>query len=182
MIFGITGYYGSGKDAVAKYLESKGFIHHSLSDEIRFELNKRGMEITRENLIYLGNELRKEHGPSVIAKILSNKLEQDKNYILTSIRNPSEALELKKLENFKLISLDGPIEQRFERVKTRNREEDPKTIEELKEKEKIEESNDETKQQLHKVRDLSDIKINNNSTLEALYDQINSILPGNSYK
>ena len=71
MIFGITGYYGSGKDAVAKYLESKGFIHHSLSDELRSELIKRNMKITRKNLIDIGNELRKEHGPGVIAKILS---------------------------------------------------------------------------------------------------------------
>jgi len=176
MIFGVTGYYGSGKDVVAKYLESKGFIHYTLSDEIRFELKERGIEITRENLIKLGNELRAEIGPNVLANKIIQRLDLNKNYIITSIRNPFEALELKKLNNFKLISLEGPIEQRFERVKARNREEDPKTIEELREKEKIEESSIETELRLHKVRELADIKINNDSTLEYLYNQMDSVL------
>jgi len=176
MIFGITGYYGSGKDAVAKYLESKGFTHYSLSDEIRFELKERGIEITRANLIKLGNELRAEIGPNVLAKKVIQRFEPNKDYIITSIRNPHEALELKKLGNFKLVSLEGPIEQRFERVKARNREEDPKTIEELREKEKIEESSVETELRLHKVRELANITINNDSTLESLYNKINSKL------
>ena len=176
MIFGITGYYGSGKDSVAKYLESKGFIHYSLSDEIRFELKERGMKITRSNLIKLGNELRAEVGPNVLAKKIVKRLKPSQDYIITSIRNPFEALELKKLNNFKLISLDGPIEQRFERVKSRDREEDPKTIEELREKEKIEESSVETELRLHKVRELADIKLNNDSTLENLYNQVNYTL------
>ena len=98
MIFGITGYYGSGKDSVARYSESKGFIHYSLSDEIRFELKEREIEITRDNLIKLGNELRAEIGPNVLANKIIKRLEPNQNYIITSIRNPHEAMELKNYQ------------------------------------------------------------------------------------
>jgi dephospho-CoA kinase len=174
MIIGLTGYYCSGKDYAAKYLESKGFIHFSLSDEIRKELTNRNIEITRTNLINLGNELRKEHGPNVLAKKVIQNFEPNKNYVISSIRNIHEALELKKLGNFKLINVESPIEIRFGRINERDREEDPKTIEELKEKEKVEQSSDESKQQLHKIKEMSDITILNDSTLEILYERVQS--------
>jgi len=94
--------------------------------------------------------------------------------VITSIRNIHEALELKKLKNFKLISIESPVELRFERIKERDREKDPKTLEELKEKEKIEESSNETEQQLHKVRELADIKIINDSSIEELKKKLQS--------
>ena len=68
MIIGVTGSYASGKDSVAEYLIKKGFQHFSLSDEIRKELKKRKIKETRQNLIKLGNELRKKHGNEILAK------------------------------------------------------------------------------------------------------------------
>jgi len=67
MLIGLTGKSGSGKDTVADYLKEKGFIYFSLSDIIREECKKRGKKIERDNLIKIGNELRKKHGPSVLA-------------------------------------------------------------------------------------------------------------------
>ncbi len=176
MIIGITGYYASGKDEVADYLIKRSFIHHSLSDEIRIELKKRKKKITRENLINLGNELRKEHGPDILAKRVIKKLDNSRHQIITSIRNPHALESLRNLDNFILISVNSPINQRFERIKKRKREGDPKTIEELREKEKIEESNISTNQQLHIVTKKADIVINNNGTLEDLHKKIDKFL------
>ncbi|MBI2338979.1 MAG: AAA family ATPase, partial [Deltaproteobacteria bacterium] len=67
MIIGLTGKNGSGKGEVAKLLTSSGFIYYSLSDVLRDELKKQGKEVTRENLIEIGNRLRTEGGPSVLA-------------------------------------------------------------------------------------------------------------------
>jgi dephospho-CoA kinase len=48
MIIGLTGKNGSGKTEVSEYLKNRGFEYHSLSDEIRNEIRRRGLEITRE--------------------------------------------------------------------------------------------------------------------------------------
>ena len=176
MIIGITGYYGSGKDSMANYLVERSFIHYSLSDEIREELKKRKRKITRENLIKLGNELREKEGPSCLARRTRRKIDTARHHVITSIRNKNEVLALKELDNFLLIHVAAPIEQRFERIKKRNRESDPKTIEELKQKELQEQSSDPTHQQLHLVTGMADITINNDLTLENFYKKIDKFL------
>ncbi|MBI2107815.1 AAA family ATPase [Candidatus Woesearchaeota archaeon] len=68
MIIGLTGKNASGKGEAAAYLKKKGFEYHSLSDILREEATKRGIEHARENLINLGNELRSQFGPNYLAK------------------------------------------------------------------------------------------------------------------
>jgi dephospho-CoA kinase len=56
VIIGLTGSYCSGKDTVADYIVGKsGFLHFSLSDEIRLIMKEQNIEPTRENLIVLGS-------------------------------------------------------------------------------------------------------------------------------
>ena len=66
MIIGLTGKNASGKGEVANYLKTKGFVYYSLSDVLREEATKRGLEHTRDNLINLGNELRKKYGANYL--------------------------------------------------------------------------------------------------------------------
>ena len=49
MIIGLTGKNASGKGEVASYLQKKGFIYYSLSDELREEAKEKNIEPTREN-------------------------------------------------------------------------------------------------------------------------------------
>jgi dephospho-CoA kinase len=141
MIIGVTGYYSSGKDTIANYLEKKGFIHHSLSDEIRLELKKRKKRITRDNLILVGNELRQKYGPSVLADRATKRFKTG-NYVVSSIRNVYEVKALRKLDNFMLIDVRAPIEKRFRWMKKRDRKGDIKTLKELRQKELLEQSAD----------------------------------------
>ena len=60
MILGLTGKNASGKGEVAEYLKTKGFVYYSLSDALRKESTKLGLDHSRNNLIKLGNEI---HGP-----------------------------------------------------------------------------------------------------------------------
>ena len=69
IVFGLTGKNASGKGTVAKILKQNKFTYHSLSDSLRDELNLLGKEETRENLIEIGNKLRKEGGPGVLSLI-----------------------------------------------------------------------------------------------------------------
>ena len=176
MIIGVTGMFCSGKDTVAEMLQKQGFIHHSLSDEIREEAKKRNIKLTRDNLINLANELRETQGSDVLAKRVLSKIEKDKKYVLTSIRNPFELELLKNQEKFSFINVIAADDIRLQRIISRNREEDPKTMQELKAKENLESSDDPKKQQLHHVTKKADIIINNDGELRDLQNKVNDLL------
>ncbi|MBI1882856.1 MAG: AAA family ATPase [Chlamydiae bacterium] len=177
MIIGLTGRNGSGKGTVAEFLKQKGFIYTSLSDVIREEMKERSIPITRENLIRIGNELRTQGGPSVLADKILTQLDHDKNYAVDSIRNPHEAKALKARRDFILAYVDAALETRFERIKARGRENDPQTLEEFIRLENLERnSKNPTSQQLDETQALADIVIQNNGTLDVLNEQIIQIL------
>lgn len=176
MIIGVTGKYASGKDAVAEYLQGKGFLHFSLSDEIREEARRRKVKITRENLITLGNSLREKFGPGILAERVANKMAAEQKVVVTSIRNPSEVEVLKKNSEFILVAVTAEAQRRFQWLQQRAREEDPKTFQEFVEKEKLEQSSDPTKQQLHTVEKMAKITVKNDGSLEDLHKKVDLLL------
>ena len=101
MIIGITGTLAAGKSTVAKILVEKGFKHYSVRDFLVQEISRRGVGVTRDNMIEVANELRAKYGPSYVVERL---YEQGKlvggNIIIESIRNVGEVESLKSKENF----------------------------------------------------------------------------------
>src|SRR5437867_1715864 len=93
MIIGLTGPNAAGKGEVARYLERRGFHYFSLSDEIRGEIRQRGLEISRERLIDVGNELRARFGPAVLAERVLSRTASDRNYVVDSIEDLHRELD-----------------------------------------------------------------------------------------
>ncbi len=178
MIIGLTGENCAGKGTAAQYLKTKGFECLSLSDVIREELAAEGKEITRESLIEKGNGLREKLGPDALAKKTIEKLEKDgRNYVIDSIRNSAEAERIKELKNAFIIYVTAPAETRFERMKERARENDPKTLDAFRKIEEMEMKNEEkTKQSLHFAFAVANRKIINDSSIESLHEKINHLL------
>jgi len=177
MIIGLTGENCAGKSTVAEYLMKKGFYYYSLSDVIREELKATGKAITREHLIEKGNALREEFGPGILGKKISQKLQNDKNYVIDSIRNPAEVEELRKLGRFFLFYVTAPDKVRFERTKARRREEDPQTYTAFLEIEKLEMENAETtKQNLKATFAMAGKTIVNDGDLNGLYEALDLAL------
>lgn len=177
MLIGLTGSYGAGKEEVAHYLETKGFIHYSLSDLIREELKKEKTEITRENLIRKGNQLREKFGPGVLSLKVLEKLRTRDNFVISSLRNTEEIRTLsQRRPDSILVYVDAPLKLRFQRVARRARENDPQTLEEFRQKEKIEQSEKHSGQQLHKCRQLAKIILSNDGTLNDLYNKVDLFL------
>ena len=177
MLIGLTGRNASGKGEVARYLQTKSFYYYSLSNVIRDEVRQRGDEPTRERLIIVGNELRQKHGASVLAERILAKIEDDKHYIIDSIRNPSEVDSFRAAKHFKLLRVDAPPELRFQRIVNRHRESDPGTFEEFIELENREAEGDDTSQNLVKVELMADHTLSNDGPLDKLYLQIDELLP-----
>lgn len=177
MIIGLTGKNGSGKGEVAKFLKDRGFEYHSLSDIVREETKERGLNVTRKNLIEVGNDLRQKFGASVLAQKMLERLEIDRHYVIDSIRHPSEAQTLKTRDGFVLIEVVAPSEVRFKRIKSRGRENDPKTLKEFLQVEKVEsKSKVGSDQQLDATLALADHKILNSGTLASLYEKIAKLM------
>ncbi len=177
MIIGLTGKNGSGKGEVAAFLKDRGFHYYSLSDAIRDEAKKRGLEITRDVLIALGNELREKEGPGSLAERIFAKLDPEKHYVIDSIRHPSEIQAFRRRNDFTLFRVYAPERLRFERLKQRGRENDPKVWEDflaLEAKEAKSESK--TDQQLDQAIALADIQIDNNGPLKDIHEKVKKIL------
>ena len=178
MIIGLTGKNAAGKGEVANYLKTKEFVYYSLSDVIREEATKRGLEHSRDNLINLGNELRQKYGSAYLAEQINNKIKMqlNKNFVIDSIRNPFEAKELQKNKKFALVGVDAPVELRFKRLLERNRLGDAKTLEEFRQQEQRENLKSDTNQQLDATFGMANKIILNDGSLQELYKKIDNWL------
>ncbi|MGD2295073.1 MAG: AAA family ATPase [Candidatus Aminicenantes bacterium] len=173
-LIGLTGTNGSGKGEAADYFKKKGFAYLSLSDLIRDELQKEKKEVTRDNLIQKGNQLREKYGPDILARRAIEKV-KDKA-IIDSIRNPFEVEFLRKHGKFILLAIDAPVELRYERAKRRGREESASSLEEFVQKEKEEMTGSENGQQLYSCMTMADHIIINDGTLEDFHLKLEETL------
>ncbi|MBI2671562.1 AAA family ATPase [Candidatus Woesearchaeota archaeon] len=178
LILGLTGTFSSGKGEIGEYLISKGFTYYSCSDEIRKELEKREIEETLQNLINVGDELRRKFGRGILGKKVYEQILKDnkKLVVVDSLRNMEEVNELKKNKNFKLIFIDAPIEERYKRIKERKRSSDFVSFNEFKKKEEDQIKGAGTLLKMEDCFKSADFKIYNNSSLEELHRKVDEIL------
>lgn len=177
MIIGLTGRNGAGKGEVAKFMKERGFRVFSLSDVIREEAERRGQTPTRDILVELGNELRRDHGPGVLAERVFARLDPEKNYLIDSIRHPAEVQVFRRRQDFFLVAVQAPQRLRFERLRLRGRENDPKTFEEFQALEACEaQSAVSDHQQLDKTIALAETTLENGGPLRDLQEKVKRLL------
>jgi len=177
MIIGVSGRNGAGKGEVVNYLADRSFYGLSLSDVIRDELAKEGVEPTREAMIAKGTALRARYGPGALALRLIDRLIPDRNYAIDSIRHPAEVEALRESgHGFHLVWVDAPLEVRFDRMQARGRPGDPQDIEAMRDVETREAGGgDASGQQLDAVSALADFVVENDGELGSLHDKIRSV-------
>lgn len=176
MIIGISGTFGSGKDTVARLIESKGFEHFSTPDLLRSETEKLGRTTDRETLRTTGNELREKFGSGFLAE-KAMRMATKGNILISGVRSQGEVDFIKKHKDTYLIFVDAPIEFRYERISGRNRNvEDRASFEEFKQSEEIESDGDINSQDLSYCKDQADFIVQNDGTFEELGQKIDEIL------
>jgi len=181
MILGVSGLNGAGKGEIVRFLEERSFYALSLSDVIREELRRQGLEETRERMIETGNAMRAAEGPGGLAGRLAGQLSPDRNYVIDSVRHPAEVDLLRvRTERFKLIWVEADEAGRFERIRARGRGGDPASLEELRVLEGRElENADPAAQQLLAVREIADFVVQNEGSIEELRRSVHGILAEN---
>jgi dephospho-CoA kinase len=173
-LIGLTGTNGSGKGEAALFFQKHDYDYFSLSDEIRDELNQRGWDLSRNNLIRMGNQMRREHGPDILARRVMEKIRSDT--VIDSIRNLREVDYFRRFPGFILLAFDADPGIRFKRVQKRGRSESAESLEQFIRKEQEEMTENETGQQLALCLNAADYRIMNNGSLEHLHKQLEKFL------
>ncbi|NOZ80882.1 MAG: AAA family ATPase [DPANN group archaeon] len=179
MIVGLTGPNAAGKGEAAAFFRKRGFTYLSLSDIIREEATRRGIEHSRTNLILIGNELRHTSGFGVLASRTNEKIrELPGDVVVDSIRSPYEVEELRKNEHFFLLGIDAPVDLRFQRARLRGRIENALSLEEFRMMEAKENTQTKGNQQLSATFALADRVIMNDGSLEDFHRKLDKFLAG----
>lgn len=192
LFVGVTGLPASGKGEFIKFLTGILEKHqvrcryYSLSDELRAEAKKRGLEVLRPVLRRVANELRQEFGAGILAKFLSNKIlkeisEEDYKVVIVidAIRNPEEVetLRAEMQPKFVLVALEAPIDRLMERLSVRAREDETKDVIEKREvawEMLVKEAGEGEPGHGHNISkciSLADVRVDNSGRLEALFER-----------
>jgi len=178
VIIGITGTIGAGKGTVVEYLiNKKGFKHFSARDFLVEEIEKRGLEKTRDNMVMVANDLREKNSPSFVAdELFKRALKLGQNCVIESLRTVGEIESLRKKGNFTLLAVDAEAKIRYERILKRSTSTDDISFEKFVADENREmESTDPNKQNLKKCIAMADFTIINNKDINFLNQQIEEI-------
>ena len=179
-VFGLVGPIASGKGTVVKILVEQGYTAYSLSDRIREEIRRQGLDITRETLNTVSNELRETLGADILARRTAQLIEKENPEFVAidAIRNPAEVNFLKEKFGIKIIGIVADQKRRFELFKNRgNNAAGIETFEQFKElddRELVQEG--QHKQQINECLKLADIIIENNGTIEDLKQKVQEFI------
>ena len=178
-IIGITGTLGAGKGTIVDYLTSHhGFQHFSVRGYLIKIINQKRLEINRDSMVSVANELRANNSPSFIAEELFKEAEESgTDCIIESLRTVGEVNALKEKGNFHLFAVDADQRLRYERITERASETDKISYETFAENEEREmNSTDPNKQNLSACMDLADYVFSNNGTMEELFGKVDLAL------
>lgn len=174
MIVGLTGPNAAGKGEAAQVLSARGYAVYSLSDVVRDHARQLGLDQGRETLIRLGQELRREEGPGVLARRILPRLAQAA--VVDSIRSPAEVEVLRTVAGFRLLGIDAPIEVRWRRAVDRGREGDTPALDTFRQREARENGSSPESQQLSAALALADAVVVNDGTLMDLGLQVTALV------
>ncbi len=179
IIIGITGTLGAGKGTIVEHLvKTEGFRHFSVRKFITQEVIRRGLTVSRDTLVAIGNDLRAKHGPSYIAEQLYKQAALiEENCVIESIRTLGEVNALRARDGFYLFAVDADPRLRYERSVLRGSATDKISFEQfLRDEQREMESDDPNKQNLKACIKAANFRFINNGMIDDLHWQIDSAL------
>ncbi len=177
MIIGITGTLGAGEGTVEEYLKIKGFTHYSARVVWNEEIDRRGLERNRDNMVVVANDLRAKHGSNFFAQRgLEKAKEHGGDVVLESIRTLGEA-DYIKAHGGVVWATDADVRERYKRIAARQSETDRVSFEKfVADEEKEMQNTDPAKQNIAAVMAMADTVLRNDGNQAELFRQVDSAL------
>jgi len=171
-VLAICGLPGSGKSTAIDAIRNLGSVI-IMGDIIRNEAKKRKLEPTSENLGKIAKELRLKYGSNIIAEKCVDLINKQHNNIIfiDGLRSMAEVKVFRKHWKFPIIAIVLEEKRRFKRLFERARSDDPKSIDDLKDRDKRE-----IEFGLEEVLNNADYTIKNDSTKEDLKERIRKLV------
>jgi dephospho-CoA kinase len=172
-IITLSGMPGAGKGVASEAAKQLGFEVLVLGDVIRQETERRGLEPTPSNMGAVMLQVREMDGAAAVAKRLLPKLEQSNAnvIIVEGVRSPHELTAFKSKYEVVSIAIHASPKTRFERLLSRQRSDDPKTLQVFEERDSRE-----LNVGLCQVIALADTLVINEGTIAELQVQMKTIL------
>ncbi len=170
---------GAGKGTIVEYLlGNHGFLHFSVRGLLTEIIEERGLELNRDSMVAVANELRAQNSPSYLIELLYEKARAaGKNCIIESIRTPGEIDALDQKGDFFLFAVDAEARTRYDRITDRGSATDSVSFETFQDNEAREmNSTDPNKQNLSVCIARADYTFQNNGSLEELFNQVEKTL------
>jgi dephospho-CoA kinase len=178
---GLAGTLASGKDTIADWLEQEhGYYHVSTSDLVREIALERYGSIERPILYKTANELRNEQGHGALSHIALERYEameqKAAGLVVSGFRSIAEAQVIKD-QGGMVLFVDAPLEVRYERMKSRARDQEAiVSLEEFKTREDRENGGVDPAFSIIAIKDIADIVITNDSDLESYMIKVRDAL------
>lgn len=176
IILGFTGQLASGKGLVAKYYSEKyGAGTYRFSTILRDLADRLYVPQSRDNLIKVSESVRGTFGEDVLAKAMAKDAEADKHELIVveGIRRLADIEYLFKLPNFVLVEIFADPKTRYERLIKRgeNTDDTSKTYEQF-----LADHQRTTELSILDVAKQATEKIDNNGSVEKLYEQLDALV------
>ena len=179
IVIGITGTLGAGKGTIVEFLKYEyGFEHYSVRGYLIEEIKKQGLEVNRDSMTSVANDLRAKHSPSYITDQLYFRAKKNNvNCIIESIRTPGEVISLQQKASFYLFAVDANPKTRFDRIINRKSSTDNIDYQTFLSNEKREmTTTDPNKQNLGKCIEMADYVFNNDGDINMLNHKIKEVI------
>ena len=136
----VVGMPGSGKSLVSSVARELGFDVVVMGDAVRKVAEERGIEPRGEEMRKLMKALRREGGPAVVAELCFPLIDAAGPLVLVDgIRSLHEVEAFRRrYGSAVLIAVHSSPKTRFERLRARGREDDPKSWEEFRKRDEVE--------------------------------------------
>ena len=172
-VIGICGAISSGKDTAGEHISGKLNIPiFECSRPVIEEVKRRGLELTRKNMMLVGRDLAEGKKGAFPMKLFLDQI-KDRG-VVTGIRDPENIIYLRKNAKLIFIGVEANSNLRYERAKKRNKLPEAQTLEEFEKHEEYERQNS-TMDVLACLK-MVDYMIKNNSSLDDFKQEINEIL------
>jgi dephospho-CoA kinase len=135
----VVGMPGSGKEEFAIEAGKHGYEIVRMGDVVRNYVKSLGLNLENSIVGKIANEERANNGMDIWARRTINNIHSN-NTVIDGIRNIEEIQFFKEhlKEKFIVVGIFANEKKRYERIKNRNRPDDPKNFEEFKERDRRE--------------------------------------------